>query len=168
LSIYYLNQNGVDINIRDVKNSTPLHWACYTRSEIAIGYILSMRPDIEAQDIQGFTPLHIAVPGVLKLGSTRSVKALLLKGANRDATDKKGKMPIDMIPPNLEENLIEELETYLGDQKYCECLMLTVPLIPLKRNVKTQFLFMSLFVVVLGLNLAISLPTIHNDVIIYF
>jgi ankyrin repeat protein len=41
----------MDINIRDVKNSTPLHWACYTRSELAIGYILSMKPNIEAQDV---------------------------------------------------------------------------------------------------------------------
>ena len=51
LSLYYLHQHGMDINIRDIKKSTPLHWACYTRSELAIGYILSMKPDIEARDI---------------------------------------------------------------------------------------------------------------------
>jgi hypothetical protein len=38
------------------------------------------------------------------------VKALLLRGANRDATDKKGKKPIDLIPKNLDEALVEELE----------------------------------------------------------
>lgn len=158
----------MDINIRDIKNSTPLHWACYTRSELAIGYILSMKPDIEAQDIQGFTPLHIAVPGVMNLGSTRSVKALLLRGANREAKDNKGKKPIDLIPQNMDEGLVDELVQYLGDQKYCECLMLKVPLIPLRRNHKTQVLFMSLFVVVLCLNLLITLPTIHDDNILYF
>lgn len=104
----------MDINIRDIKNSTPLHWACYTRSELAIGYILSMKPDIEAKDVQGFTPLHIAVPGVLKLGSTRSVKALLLRGADREAKDKKGKRPVDLIPRSLDEGLAEELVQYLG------------------------------------------------------
>lgn len=46
--------------------------------------------------------------------------------------------------------------------------MLKVPLIPLKRNHKTQFLFMGLFVVVLALNLLITLPTIHDDNIGYF
>ena len=69
-----------------------------------------MKPDIEAQDIQGFTPLHIAVPGVLKLGSTRSVKALLLRGANRDAKDMKGKKPIDLIPKSLDQNFVDELQ----------------------------------------------------------
>ena len=74
-----------------------------------------MKPDIEAKDIQDFTPLHIAVPSVMKLGSTRSVKALLLRGANRDSVDKKGKKPIDLIPKNLDENLQDELEQFLGD-----------------------------------------------------
>jgi ankyrin repeat protein len=64
---------------------------------MAIGYILSMKPDLEAKDIQGFTPLHIAVTSVQKLNSTRSVKALLLKGADREAVDHKGKRPVDLI-----------------------------------------------------------------------
>ena len=64
---------------------------------MAIGYILSMKPDLEAKDIQGFTPLHIAVTSVQKLNSTRSVKALLLKGADREAVDDKGKRPVDLI-----------------------------------------------------------------------
>lgn len=83
LSIYYLHQQGMSINIRDATNSTPLHWACFTRSELALNYILSMKPDLEARDCYGFTPLHIAVTSCAKLGSTRNVKALLLRGANR-------------------------------------------------------------------------------------
>ena len=105
LSLFYLNNQGIDINIRDVKNNTPLHWACYTRSEMAIGYILSMKPDLNAKDIQGFTPLHIAVTSVPKLGSTRSVKALLLKGADRDAKDNKNKKPIDLISQEMPDHL---------------------------------------------------------------
>lgn len=87
LSLYYLYKKGIDINIRDAKNSTPLHWACFTRSEMALNYILSMKPDLEAQDSFGFTPLHIAVTCAEKLGSTRTVKALLLRGASRTSKD---------------------------------------------------------------------------------
>jgi hypothetical protein len=93
---------------------------------------------------------------------------LLLRGANRDAEDKKGKKPVDLIPKDLDDNLHDELEQYLGDQKYCECLMLRVPLIPLRKNHKTQVLFMGLFVVILLLNMMITLPTIHDNNIAYF
>jgi ankyrin repeat protein len=93
LSLYYFYLKGIDINVKDQKNSTPLHWACYTRSDMALNYILSMNPNIEAQDIQGYTPLHIAVASAEKLGSTRNVKALLLRGAKRESQDKKGRTP---------------------------------------------------------------------------
>ena len=56
----------MDINIRDKKECTPLHWACFTGSETALNYILSFKPDIEAQDIRGSTPLHVAVTAVEK------------------------------------------------------------------------------------------------------
>jgi ankyrin repeat protein len=73
----------MDINARDQRLSTPLHWACYSRSEIALNYLLSMAPDMEARDQKGFTPLHLAVKSVEQLKSTRPVRALLLKGADR-------------------------------------------------------------------------------------
>lgn len=41
-------QMGVDINVRDNRLSTPLHWACYSRSEVALNYLLAMRPSLEA------------------------------------------------------------------------------------------------------------------------
>lgn len=53
----------------------------------------------------GFTPLHIAVTSVEKLGSTRNVKALLLRGAKRDTADHKKKKAIDLIPKTLDENI---------------------------------------------------------------
>lgn len=101
LSLYYFWRRGMDINVRDSKNCTPLHWACYTRSEMALNYILSMKPDLEAKDIRGLTPLHIAVICTEQLGSTRNVKALLLRGADRAAEDREGKTPLDWIPKSL-------------------------------------------------------------------
>lgn len=101
LSLYYFWRKGLDINVRDSKHCTPLHWACYTRSEMALNYILSMKPDLEAKDIRGLTPLHIAVNCSEQLGSTRNVKALLLRGADRNTKDREGKTPLNWIPKNL-------------------------------------------------------------------
>ena len=85
----------------------------------------------------GFTPLHIAVTSAEKLGSTRNVKALLLRGASRDTKDKKGRKPIDIIPQHIDEKLAMDLKDHLGPQIYYECLMLRGPLIPLKKNHET-------------------------------
>lgn len=77
----------MDINDADHRGSTALHWACFARSEFALSYILSMKPDLEYQDKAGNTPLHLAIKSVPQLRSTRPVRALLLRGANRSATN---------------------------------------------------------------------------------
>ena len=73
---------------------------------MALNYILSMKPNIEAKDRYGYTPLHIAVTVAEKLESTRNVKALLLRGASRDAVDANGKTPLDLAK-DLENDLIK-------------------------------------------------------------
>mmetsp|Transcript_24638 Transcript_24638/g.29007 ORF Transcript_24638/g.29007 Transcript_24638/m.29007 type:complete len:85 (+) Transcript_24638:233-487(+) len=84
----------MDINDADNRGSTPLHWACYSKSEFALSYILSMGPDLEIADQNGLTPLHLAVRAVPDLGSTRAVRSLLLKGSSRDAESNSGQTPI--------------------------------------------------------------------------
>ena len=54
----------MDIRCRDNRGSTPLHWACYSRSEIALCYLLSWVPTLDDKDIEGYTPLHLAVKSV--------------------------------------------------------------------------------------------------------
>ena len=68
-----------------------------------------MNPDLEAKDIFGFTPLRIAAETASKLGSTRNVKALLLRGANRSTKDFKNKTPLDFIKEKPQEDHKEEL-----------------------------------------------------------
>jgi hypothetical protein len=65
------------------------------------------------------------------------VKGLLIRGANRDALDNQGKKPIDHIPESMCPVTGRELRENLSNTSYCECLMLKVPLVPLKRNHKT-------------------------------
>lgn len=160
LSLYYFWKRGMDINIRDYKNCTPLHWACYMRCEMALTYLLTMKPNLEAKDSHGLTPLHIAVSQAERLGSTRNVRVLLLKGADRDATDLDGKKPVDWMQDETNDRMRQELTTFLGKQSYCECLMLRSPLVPLKKNHRTQALFLFLFLAIFFLNLLIVLPTL--------
>ena len=103
----------MNINVTDNRNSTPLHWACYSRSEIALNYLLALNPELELHDQQGFTPLHLAVKSVEVLKSTRPVRALLLKGAYRNSTDNSGKTPSEMVQDHLPDSMKEELESIL-------------------------------------------------------
>jgi hypothetical protein len=44
---YFAGEKAMDINECDNRGSTPLHWACYSRSEFALSYILALHPDLE-------------------------------------------------------------------------------------------------------------------------
>lgn len=129
---------------------------------MALIYILSLRPNLEAKDIRGLTPLHIAVNSVGKLGSTRCVKTLLISGSDREAQDLDGKTPRDWIQEDISEHMQVELNRHLGKQSYCECLLLRIPLTPLKRNHKTQCLFIALFLTVYLLSLFVIQPSLTH------
>lgn len=74
-----------------------MHWACYSKSEVALCYLLSWVQDIDCQDVEGYTPLHLAVKSVETLKSSRPVRTLLIRGASREVKDKNGKRPIDLV-----------------------------------------------------------------------
>lgn len=97
ISLFYFKERGVDIQSKDNRLSTPLHWACYSKSEIALCYLLAWVEDIEHHDIEGFTPLHLAVKTVEQLRSTRPVRTLLVRGSKRTARDKSGRRPVDLV-----------------------------------------------------------------------
>jgi ankyrin repeat protein len=94
---YFTRLRRMNLDDVDNKGSTPLHWACYSRSEFALNYILAMNPNLEAKDSLGNTALHLAVESVSELRSTRPVRALLLKGSSRAAKNLKDKKSIDII-----------------------------------------------------------------------
>jgi hypothetical protein len=125
---------------------------------MALTYILPMRPNLEARNKDGLTPLHVAISQAERLESTRNVRVLLLRGADRDAKDNEGRKPVDVIPDSMPPHMDRELRTFLGKQSYCECLMFRSPMVPLKRNHRTQALFLTLFAIVFVLNFLIINP----------
>ena len=68
-ALVYFKENFL-LNIQSVDDlgSTPLHWACYTGSELSVLFLLSWNMNVNAQDREGLTPLHLAVmSGILNL-----------------------------------------------------------------------------------------------------
>lgn len=88
---------GLDINSKDRRESTPLHWAAFAGAELALSYIVAWNPNIDARDSKGLTPLHLAVIASEDLRSTKSIKQLLIKGADIYVTDALGRRPIDLL-----------------------------------------------------------------------
>ena len=81
---------GLDINSRDTRHSTPLHWAAFAGADLALSFIIAKHADVNTQDIKGLTPLHLAVKSSEEIKTTRLIRALLLKGALPNIKDHKG------------------------------------------------------------------------------
>ena len=82
-----------DINARDIKGNTLLHWATtYSKTPEVIVLLLNREADIKAPDEDGQTPLHLATLN----NSSVIVELLLDKGANANAQNNQGKTPLDI------------------------------------------------------------------------
>ena len=124
-------EHGLDINSRDYRKSSPLHWASFSNAECILNYIIAWGGDLTSQDVKGLTPLHLAVRQFSDSRSTRGIKQLLLKGADRNILDYDAKKPIDYLPTpkpgdkpdnlslELRHNILADKWTFLGD-----CLMI--------------------------------------------
>lgn len=123
----FFKRKGMDINKKDRKGSTPLHWAAFSGAELALSYILSWEVDVNETDSRGFTALHLAVKSSEDLRSTRSLRHLLIKGADREIkTFDERKRPIDIArdlrTPAMKEDIVKLLAD--GQELLADCLML--------------------------------------------
>jgi palmitoyltransferase len=93
LSLAYFLNLGLDINSKDKRQSTPLHWAAFAGAELALSYIVAKGADVNCQDIKGLTPLHLAVRSSQESFQSRCIRTLMLKGANPTIEAGDGKKP---------------------------------------------------------------------------
>ncbi|PNP78957.1 hypothetical protein FNYG_07822 [Fusarium nygamai] len=72
------------VNTKDSKGRTPLHFACIFGNEPAVSVLLSIGLDPDKRDSSSFTPLHHA----LMEGSVKCAQTLIRHGARYDLRDK--------------------------------------------------------------------------------
>ena len=84
---------------KDKNGNTPLHWAAKNNSQLAMIYLMSWikRPKISLRNNQGKTPLHIAVLSSEEIDSGRTLRLLVIKGAQIDVKDLKGRTAQDTV-----------------------------------------------------------------------
>jgi len=97
-SVAYFIRAGLHVNSRDKRKSTPMHWAAFSGAELTLSYLIAFGGSLEAVDMKGYTALHLACKEYKQTNSTKGIKQLLIKGANRNAIDFDNKRPIDYVP----------------------------------------------------------------------
>jgi hypothetical protein len=134
LAFIFFNQKFQTNAIEGNKDgSTPLHWACYTGSDIAFNFIIGFYEDINIQDNDGLTPLHLAVISE----RTEIVKKLLHKGADKSIRDKKGRTPKQLA----EEKGKDFIAKMLEDQVVCPMIVFRNPLQKIERSYSNVWVF---------------------------
>ena len=129
---------GQDIEQRDYKEGTPLHWAAFTGSYNAASVLLASNCTVNPTDSDGRSPLHLAIIA----NQVRLVRLLLIKGASRKLKDFSGKTPPELA---LEMNRGKMLKM-LRDPGICEYMGCKPLLKPYRRTRLNYFLIMLILV----------------------
>eukprot|EP00798_Chlamydomonas_sp_ICE-L_P030655 gene30655-biopygen16495 len=100
---------GAEVGIKDLFDSTPLHWAAYCGHVECIKALLDCGAEVDMKDIDGRTPLHNAA----WKGYVECVKALLGRGADENIKDTKGQSALDRAVQRGARSRIDECEEQL-------------------------------------------------------
>jgi ankyrin repeat protein len=89
IKVIELLRRGANVNIKDRKGWTPLHYVAASGRADITRWLLENRPDVNARDDNGLTPLHYA-----SLGSFDVTWVLIKNGANVNIRDRNGWTPL--------------------------------------------------------------------------
>ena len=115
-------------------------------------------------DQEGYTPLHLAVKSVDSVESTRPVRFLLIRGADKERMDKQGRTPIELTSEVRSPDLANELRRMLGESKSLECLMLSAPTRLVKRSKFTMTFYLTLLLVMFLIQFFFTFPSKSTSV----
>ena len=110
ISLYYFHKLlNLNINEKDHRGSTPLHWAIFSCSELAMIYILTWlsQDQLSSRDEEGYTAMHLAIKSSHKMENSRTVRVLLYHGAPTNIRDQNGFTALDLVK-NFEDSRIKQ------------------------------------------------------------
>ena len=138
----------------DQGGSTPLHWACYSGSEIAVDYLLHFSPPelIDKTDDNNVTPLYLAVLS----GKTRIVRKLLQKGADKE----KGKSPLQKAK---EFNNTEMIKILNKSPLCCKMCVIKAPVQKIEKSYTYIMLFIFFNIISLVTSIIVAQPIVSDN-----
>ena len=115
--IQHLLALGADIDIRNYKGKTGLHYAAKAGFLNVIHLLIENGADLDAPDNDGETPLFEAIRSTIKSREKQraAVEALLSKGANPNVKNRKGQTPLQVAKRMRRANagrIVELLQSY--------------------------------------------------------
>jgi ankyrin repeat protein len=109
-AINLLLRHGVDVNVLDNRNKTPLMYAIPGANEAdpvqTVGHLLQQGANLHARDCVGDSALHLAA----HLGLADVVRLLLNAGADWNSINEEGKTPLMVARDNFQYVVVEMLE----------------------------------------------------------
>ena len=96
--IQRLLELGADIDVRNYKGKTGLHYAAKAGFLKVINLLIENRATVDATDNDGETPLFEAIRSTIKDSEKQraALEALLVKGANPNVKNRKGETPLQI------------------------------------------------------------------------
>ena len=129
------HKDKVDFNDTDKKNSTPLHWSCFSNSYECAEFLLNKGVRMNIKDNDGNTPLHLAI---IK-DAIKILRLLLQKGAKTEIRNNKEETPMQLARNRKRIEIYEMLK----NNNKCEISNFKAPVKKIDKSKK--FIFIAIF-----------------------